>query len=143
MKGTKEYKAWDCIKQRCLNPNNKNYLTYGGAGIVMCEEWRESFIAFYSDMGPAPTPRHSIDRIDGTGGYSKANCRWATPTQQARNRRSNRALTAFGETRLLCEWSENWRCEVSLDALEHRLKAGWPIERAITEPKMRRGRMAA
>lgn len=140
MKGTKEYKAWDCIKQRCLNPNHKDFARYGGSGITISAEWLESFEAFFRDMGLAPTPTHSVDRKRGTEGYSKDNCRWATPREQAQNMRSNRPLFAFGETKLLCEWARDIRCAVKLPAFEKRLAAGWSTERALITPKRRAGR---
>lgn len=82
-----EYKTWAGIKRRCFNKNDKAYPAYGGSGITVCDRWSTSFEAFFSDMGPKPGPEYSIDRIDGTRGYEPGNCRWATDTQQARNRR--------------------------------------------------------
>src|SRR5690606_36132486 len=78
-----EYQTWLRIKKRCHNPLDKSYPQYGGRGIEVCQEWRESFQAFLRDMGPRPSPHHSIDRLDGTKGYSPDNCRWATKEEQA------------------------------------------------------------
>lgn len=90
---TVEYKSgvwnsWHAMKQRCLDPNHSSYDSYGGAGIEVCKEWLD-FINFYRDMGDRPEG-HTIDRIDGTKGYYKGNCRWATPSQQQRNRHDTR-----------------------------------------------------
>lgn len=73
---------------RCYNPKLRWYVYYGGRGITVCDEWRESFLAFYTYMGPRPIG-HSIDRIDNNKGYEPGNCRWATSQSQIRNRRIN------------------------------------------------------
>lgn len=82
-----EYKIWKTIKQRCTNKNCTDYSAYGGRGIDMCASWQESFLSFLNDMGPRPSIKHSIDRIDNDKGYSKENCRWATATEQRLNQR--------------------------------------------------------
>lgn len=76
------------MKKRCHNPANKDYVRYGGRGIVVCRRWREDYAAFAADVGPRPSKRHTLDRIDNDGNYEPGNVRWATPEQQWRNRRS-------------------------------------------------------
>jgi hypothetical protein len=130
--GTPEYRTWTGIITRCCNSRNHGYARYGGRGITVCERWRSSFEAFYEDMGDRPSPRHSIERVNNGLGYSKENCVWATPSQQARNRRSNRLLTFNGQTKSLVEWAEELGMQP--DTLGRRLKDGWSVERALTTP---------
>ncbi len=89
MKGSIEYNSWAGMKDRCLNKNCKDYHLYGGIGIKICDRWL-NFDGFYEDMGDRPTREHSIDRMNTRGNYEKSNCRWATPREQARNRRTSK-----------------------------------------------------
>ena len=82
-----EYVSWVGMKTRCYNPNYREYHLYGGRGVQVCRRWRDSFENFLRDMGPKPTPQHSIDRKDNDKNYEPSNCHWATPLEQTHNRR--------------------------------------------------------
>lgn len=127
-----EHGIWRGIKKRCYAPKTKHFDRYGGRGIEMCERWRNSFSAFYNDMGPRPTPEHSIERVNNNGDYEPENCKWATGVEQGSNKRNNRLLTHSGQTLTISEW-----CRVlgfSETVITMRLKRGWSIEQAITRP---------
>lgn len=94
MRDTPEYLVRANILDRCLNPNAEDYPNYGGRGITVCKEWEESFLAFYRDMGPRPSPDLTIDRINNDLGYFPDNCEWRTRTEQARNRRMRKDNTS-------------------------------------------------
>lgn len=85
MFGTPEYNIWALMLQRCLNSKAIAYKRYGARGITVCERWL-TFENFYADMGARPSPKHSIDRINNDGNYELANCRWATRSQQNKNK---------------------------------------------------------
>lgn len=104
---TAEYNTWCAVRSRCLNPNDACFAEYGGRGITICSRWA-SFSNFLKDMGKKPTHKHTIDRIDNAKGYAPNNCRWATPTEQSRNMRSNRNLTVKGETLCAAAWADLW-----------------------------------
>lgn len=129
---TPTWNTWVSIRRRCVSPSAArlypNYIS-----IALCSRWHR-FENFLADMGEKPSIKHSIDRIDNAKGYEPGNCRWATATEQQRNRRRHHWVTAFGERKIVSEWAEDRRCVVTRDRLFARLRLGWGIERAITEP---------
>ena len=124
------------MKARCVDSNSHKYHAYGGRGITICEEWLNSFEAFY-DWAMANGYRDdlSIDRIDNDGNYCPENCRWATPKEQANNTRTNRLLEHNGEKRTVSEWADI--TGIAKKAIYRRLGRGWSVEKALTTPLLK------
>lgn len=101
-----EYSIWVMMKQRCYNVACKSYKNYGGRGIDVCPEWRESYKAFIADMGPRPDKQYTLERKDNSKGYYKDNCVWATRREQSLNKRDNRIITIDGISKTMQEWAE-------------------------------------
>lgn len=125
---TPEYISWVHMRGRCNRPSAHNYRYYGGRGIRVCERWDE-FSNFFADMGPRPSVKHTLDRIEVNGNYEPTNCRWATQITQVRNSRHNHLLTANGITRCLSEWAEV--CGVGAPTIRYRLCHGQTPEQAL------------
>jgi lambda repressor-like predicted transcriptional regulator len=123
------YHTWGAMKARCYRRTATNYEGYGGRGVRICERWRTDFAAFLEDVGERPTSRHSLERKDNEGDYEPGNVRWATATEQARNRRDSLRVTFRGETRLLKEWAEILGIHYRI--LHARLSNGWSVENAL------------
>lgn len=104
MATTPTYLSYRSMLTRCLNPKHKNYLRYGGIGITVCQAWLDSFETFYADMGVRPKGM-TLDRKDGTKGYYKDNCRWATKLEQVCNMKNNRTLEYEGAIKPLPYWA--------------------------------------
>ncbi len=139
MCNSSEYQSWQSMLERCYNERNHNFPKYGGAGITVCDHWKTSFVNFLADMGLKPTPKHTIDRIDGKSGYCPENCRWATPLEQANNRQNNRRFCFLGITHSIREWSEI--TGISYSILWNRSKNQWSAQRALlTPPDLRKSR---
>lgn len=101
---TRTYNIWAMMWQRCTNPKAANYVSYGGAGVVVHPAWRD-FGRFLDDMGHPPTETHTLDRINNTMGYTPENCRWADVETQQNNRAYVRKITAFGLTLGVNQWA--------------------------------------
>jgi len=116
--------------QRCTNPNRRAFHRYGGRGVTVCARWRGSFAAFLEDVGPRPSPDHTLDRIDNDGGYEPSNCRWATKHQQANNTCQSRRFEIAGVSKTMKEWADS--AGLSYWTVRYRLDQGWPIDRALS-----------
>jgi hypothetical protein len=128
-----EHDIWLGIIQRCENPNNNMFDHYGRNGISICDRWRYSFETFLADMGPRPSPKHSIDRYPNkSGNYEPDNCRWATKTEQARNQTTNRIVSYSGEQMSLAEAAE--KAGLKYDTVWMRLDRGWELDLALSTP---------
>jgi hypothetical protein len=133
MTWTAEHRAWLSMRNRCHNPKASGFAKYGARGITVCQKWRDSFEAFYADMGKRPSPLHSIDRKDVNGHYEPENCRWATPIEQANNKTNNRFIELDGRTLTLAQWSRE--SGIDADVISLRIDSGWDTRTAIFEPK--------
>jgi hypothetical protein len=130
------YKRWQGMLDRCYSPTHHKFPLYGGRGITVCERWRQSVLHFYADMGDPPAGM-TLDRYPDTNGpYSPENCRWATRTQQARNKRQNHLLTFNNETHSVAEWAEKHNVKVGL--YYSRLRANWSTEEVLMTPVLSR-----
>lgn len=129
-----EYVCWVSMKSRCNNPNNLGYPSYGGVGIRVCPEWDADFWQFFKDVGPRPSPNHSLDRYpDPFGHYELGNVRWATAAEQASNKKYHRRIAYQGEELTAAQWSV--RTGIRAQIIYTRIfEYNWEIERALTEP---------
>lgn len=130
--GTRLYRIWKNMRQRCSNPNCPAYPAYGGRGITVCKEW-DDYITFKGwALQNGYSEALTLDRKNNDLGYSPENCRWATVKQQSNNTRTNHVLEHNGQKNTLSQWAEI--LGVSVTTLWDRLKSGWSVERTLTEP---------
>lgn len=131
---TIEYLRWESMVRRCHNPAQQNYRYYGARGITVCDAWRGKggFVAFLAHIGPCPGPLFSVDRINNARGYEPGNVRWATATQQMRNKTNNRLITANGVTMTLMAWAE--LLGMSHTSILGRIQRGMSEAEAVTKP---------
>lgn len=128
------YVEWSSMIGRCYNTNNSNYERYGGRGIYVCDEWKDSpenFIKWAEETG-GRQPGTTLDRSDNDGPYAPWNCRWVTMHEQSRNKRSNILLTFNGKTQCLADWAKE--TGIQHETLRGRYKSGWSVEDILTTP---------
>jgi hypothetical protein len=128
---TPEFRAWQCMHQRCYNPNDQRYAIYGGRGILVEDRRWFGFMEFLHDMGQRPA-NTSLDRIDCNKGYYKGNCRWADIFVQNNNRRNVVLLEYKGEIMPMKHWCDMFG--ISVQALRYRLKRGDAVKEALETP---------
>ena len=135
-------RIWKLMLQRCYLEGSDGWDDYGGRGISVCDEWRNSFEVYY-EWAIANNYRMlsglQIDRIDNDGNYSPENCRITDRKTNARNKRNTRFVTAWGETKALSAWDEDERCKAPYPTVWVRISKGWDPERALSTPPARRG----
>ncbi len=137
-RGSKEYKAWATMKWRCHNRNNTRY---GGRGISVCQRWLDSYVDFLIDVGRAPSPEYSLDRINNNGNYEPGNVEWSTRIRQANNTRRNRLIAINEQVYTVGEWARI--TGIRYATIYARLSRGWIPERAVFDPAGKpRGRHA-
>lgn len=130
---TRLYHIWYSMRQRCYYIKHKSYREYGGRGITVCDEWRDSFEAFRDwALSHGYSDTLTIDRINNDGNYCPENCRWVNTKQQVRNRRNTRTITYRGQIKSIAEWSEI--TGISAPAIIQRINAGWSPERTLETP---------
>lgn len=122
--GTRTYRIWNAMRTRCNNASQPSWKRYGGAGIRVCDEWR-TFERFLSDMGKCPSDKHSIDRLDPSGHYTKNNCRWATWDEQMQTRRQQHPSIRSIASAL----------GINASTVYGRIRRGWGVDDALTAQK--------
>lgn len=127
---TKEYGTWQRMLNRCRNPNVERFPRYGGRGIKVCKRWFR-YENFLRDMERAPTPKHSLDRIDNNGDYTPKNCRWATNSEQILNSNKARFITFNNETHNIGEWAKI--TGINRQTIQMRIDHySWSIQKSLT-----------
>lgn len=120
---TSEYAAWENLRSRCYNKNNRMYQWYGKLGITVCERWKKSFQSFINSMGHKPTPKHTIERRNVNKGYTPSNCYWATYKIQSRNKTSTIRVLYKEEKLPLIDICE--KLSLSYTTVKNRYYNGW------------------
>jgi hypothetical protein len=134
MAHTPIYNVWSAMKNRCLNPNDKQYKDYGGKGVKICDKWL-TFEGFYEDIGSTYAKGLTIERKDYNGDYCPENCIWTDRFTQANNTSRNRYETVNGITDSLANLCR--RFGFTYATIQHRLQRGWSIEEAFNTPRLR------
>lgn len=129
------YSVWQDMLRRCNNPNFKQWKHYGGRGITVCDRWKNSYHAFYEDMGPKPASHYSLDRIDNDLGYFPANCQWATRKRQQRNQTVTRKIIIEGVEYVAADLAE--LSGLKTDTILTRVERGYPFSTVVYPGRLR------
>lgn len=135
---------WCKMLSRCEDEDHPQYRDYGGRDIVVCDEWHDFNVFYEWCMSNGFNQNLQLDRMNNSIGYYPDNCKFVTRSENGRNKRNNKILTAFGESKVMAAWAEDPRCEVPYSVLLQRIRRGWCHERAITTAldSTRQGRIA-
>jgi hypothetical protein len=129
-----EYTSWYEAWRRCTEPDHPSFKSYGARGISVCRRWKK-FENFYADMGPKPTPKHMIDRIDSNGNYEPSNCRWATRKENMANRRVTVRITQDGITKTAKDWCGE--LNIPYFTAVDRIKRGYTVDEILHQGSLR------
>jgi hypothetical protein len=139
---TPDWNRWNSMVARCHCTGSRDYPRYGGRGITVCERWRgaQGFVNYMADMGPRPSPKHSVERVDNNRGYEPGNCVWATREVQARNRSDNIVIEHAGQRLVLAQWAA--ALGINDGTLRSRWERGERGERLLRPARSRRSQPA-
>lgn len=132
---TPEYRVWASMLQRCKFADNEKYSRYAGRGISVCARWHD-FAHFIADMGPRPSPMHTLERRDSDGNYDPNNCSWELRAVQNNNTSRNVRVTYKGESMTLTQAMQIAGTKMKHTSIHNRIKRGWTIEQALETPPM-------
>ena len=119
------------VKKRCENPGCRSWPAYGGSGITICEKWSKSFIEFYKDVGPSPSPKHSLVRIDKAIGYTPKNCIWSIQGEGSSRTRNIKTIEIDGQVKTIKEWISHFQLNVSPRTVRQRIWHGCDPKEAL------------
>lgn len=130
---TPEYQAWKNLRQRCGRANNPQFKNYGARGITVCPQWQNDFACFLADVGPRPSPEHSIHRKNNSLGYFPGNVKWATREEQLNCKRTNFLVEFMGRIQTAAQWARE--TGLNKQTIIRRIRTcGWTPTRALTTP---------